>query len=149
METAMAPTRSEMRLPYISRLATSRPSESSPRTKTEPGGASPGPSPCSSGSWGARTGARAAVTKSNVTMAAPARIGGRRPSRRQARGGAHLGLADTGVEDRGQKVGDQIYQDEEKADHQGDPLHHRQVTGDDRLDQERAETGEREDRLDG
>ncbi len=80
----------EIRVPYINRVATSRPSWSVPNQCAADGDCTADERSCCTGSYGEISGANAASTTNTVMMASPTSAGGWWRNRRQALVGALL-----------------------------------------------------------
>src|SRR5438094_10127258 len=157
MATETKPATSETRVPQITRDSTSRPTLSVPSRWARPGRARVLARFCLSGSWGARTGARSAVSAATRSTAAPngarrARAARRTTTQRRSGSGrvavgweraeAGSAMADPRVDPAVDEVDHQVAQDEAHGDQQHNALHQRVIAGEDGAADEPADAGQ-------
>src|SRR5215470_8411463 len=158
----LTPTRSEMRLPWSTRLQMSRPNSSVPRMWMALGGLSREAGDSRVGLYEESTPARSAAAMKTSRMSAPAttlRLASRRRSQRGRVDGATADaagtrtstvasvIADARVDERVEQIHAQVDEDVGGGDDEHHPLHHGIVAAENGRDDESAQARDVEDDL--
>src|SRR5688500_12724265 len=128
--TTTIPTSSEIRAPDRTRAKMSRPSSSGPNQCRPVGPSSRRASSCAAGSNGESQGPKTAANAAMTTMAAP-----------------NLLISNSRVEHAVHKIREEVHGDVRHRDEQNASLHDRIVAEPDRLNEQPANAGPREDRF--
>src|SRR5262245_27844409 len=138
------------REPHGSRVKMSRPKLSVPNRCVDDGGSRLLARSVLTGSKGVKTGAARAAATTSPTMSRPihaergraSRRGASRPAEATGTAPAMSVVADTRVEEGVGEVGQQVHQDHEDREHEGQSLHHRIVTTECGLDEQKPRPGD-------